>query len=500
MGFTADKEVIDLSTVTLKVETSSKISKLQLNVSAPSYFELVLNSEFASDMQAPLFADLRFEMLDIKWLEKFEPAFAGTHGKFKLNLQATGNRLQPKVAGNFALQNGTIRILPTGLKLQQLEGNIFSEDASSLVKLDAFVSSQEKRISVAGNISLDEEEDYPYLLTINGTDFPIVRTADVTMDISPELTVNGNTELHRIRGKLTIPLLDVLFSSLPESAVAVSPDVVIIQSKKPGAVHIEDNSETSEFVKDHLDIDVAIILQPDIHIRGFGLDTRLSGEINMNKAAGVAKPLADGQVVLSEGSYKAYGQNLVIEQGRILFAGPVDNPAINVRAYRPNLPVKAGVNVTGNIRQPKLILFSEPSQTESDTLSYIITGRPLTSASGGEASLIAQAALTLGAQESSMLTGQIGEMFNLDEFSVGAGDTVESTSVNASKKLSKDLTFRTAFNPFDEMWTFLLNYRLTDNWSVQTESGVSQGVDLIYSVESSKFKDLYLKILELFKF
>ena len=99
-----------------------------------------------------------------------------------------------------------------------------------------------------------------------------------------------------------------------------------------------------------------------------------------------------------------------------------------------------------------------------------------------------------------MLTGQIGEMFNLDEFSVGAGDTVESTSVNASKKLSKDLTFRTAFNPFDEMWTFLLNYRLTDNWSVQTESGVSQGVDLIYSVESSKFKDLYLKILELFKF
>jgi translocation and assembly module TamB len=237
-----------------------------------------------------------------------------------------------------------------------------------------------------------------------------------------------------------------------------------------------------------------------VPFKGMGIDTRLTGDLKINKPVGLYQPRAEGQVSLTEGSYAAYGQNLEIENGLLLFAGPLDNPGINLRAYRPKLSVKAGVSISGDIRRPKLSLFSEPAQTEADTLSYLITGGPISGASGGEASLIAQAALSLGTNESSVLTSQIQNMFGLDDFSVGGGNTIASTSVSASKRLSPKLTFKSSFNPFDQLWAFFLNYKLTDNWSVQTESGLTQGADIIYSIESNTFHDLYEQFWGFIKF
>ena len=241
-------------------------------------------------------------------------------------------------------------------------------------------------------------------------------------------------------------------------------------------------------------MDINVSLGPDIHIQGFGLNTKLAGDINVVKPVGVYQPRGEGFVNLSEGSYRAYGQNLVIEKGQLQFAGPLDNPGINVRAYRPNLKVHPGVQVVGNIRQPKLSLYSESGLSEADTLSYLITGRPITGASNEEANLLAQAALTLGTRESTVLASEIENLFGLEEFNVGTGNTYQSTTVSGTKRLSPNLTFSPSFNPFDQLWTFILNYQLTDHWSVQTESGVSQAGDIMYSIETNKVSELFRNI------
>ncbi|MEQ8289833.1 MAG: translocation/assembly module TamB domain-containing protein [Gammaproteobacteria bacterium] len=500
IGFADEVELVDLSRATVAAEFGNTSRKVALALVAPSYFDLDMSAQIASAMDAPLAADLKLRLPDIRWLEKVEPALTGTNGEFDLVLNAFGSMQQPRVKGAFLLKNGGISVLPLGLHIDTFKGDIRSSDNNNLVLFDTLLESRGEKLQAKGDVKLDMDAGYPYRFSINGEHFPLVRTADLSMDISPELSLSGDMSLHKVRGQIWIPLLDLRVSTLPESAVSISPDVIIVQSREAGAIHVQEANGNNEFVKNQLDIDVGVLLEPEIHLSAFGLDTRLKGDIRISKPQGVAQPRAQGQVTVTEGRYKAYGQNLQIEEGRILFAGPIDNPALNVRAFRPELEVKAGVNVTGSIRQPKLTLYSEPLQTEADTLSYIITGRPLGAASGGEASLIAKAALSLGAQESSMLTGQIAEMFNLDEFSVAAGDTVESTSLNASKKITRDLTFKTAFNPFDQFWSFLLNYKLTENWSVQSETGLRQGADIIYSIESNKFKELYRKFLDLLSF
>ena len=49
-------------------------------------------------------------------------------------------------------------------------------------------------------------------------------------------------------------------------------------------------------------------------------------------------------------TYTAYGQRLTIERGKLYFDGPLDNPGLDVLALRKNLPVEAGVEVTGTVR------------------------------------------------------------------------------------------------------------------------------------------------------
>ncbi len=499
-GYDSEPEYIDINTASLKLNTNNSQRELDIKLNSKDYFDFSFTGSMQGKSNHALQGKLDLVFENIEWLQNIEPNLTGSKGKFQTSVDVSGTFQAPKINGDFALKNGLVNILPIGLSLDKIQGQIKSDDIGSQLQINSILGSNDKVLSMLGYISLNAEKNYPYQFTISGENFPVIRTADVTMDVSPDIKLFGTKNEHNIRGPLTVPLLDMLISSVPESAVSLSPDVVVIQSKQTDAKIIKDGDDSNDFVKNHIDLDVDVFLKPDIHVKGFGLDTRLTGDIKITKPFGLFQPRAEGQVTLTDGSYAAYGQNLKIENGRLLFAGPLANPQINLRAYRPKLSVKAGVSISGDIRRPKLSLFSEPVQSEADTLSYLITGGPISGASGGEASLIAQAAFSMGTQESSVLTNQIKNMFGLDDFSIGGGNTIDSTAVSASKRLTQKLTFKSSFNPFDQLWAFFLNYKLTDNWSVQTESGVKQGADIIYSVESNTFSDLYKRFIDIISF
>ncbi|WP_337230607.1 translocation/assembly module TamB domain-containing protein, partial [Proteus terrae] len=77
---------------------------------------------------------------------------------------------------------------------------------------------------------------------------------------------------------------------------------------------------------------------------------------------------------IPKGQFKAYGQDLQVRKGQILFSGPVDQPYLNIEAIRnpENTAnnVIAGVRVTGLADKPKVDIFSEPAFTQQEALSY----------------------------------------------------------------------------------------------------------------------------------
>jgi len=89
-------------------------------------------------------------------------------------------------------------------------------------------------------------------------------------------------------------------------------------------------------------------------------------------------PVANGSFAVT-GEIKAYGQLLEVTDGRVNFSGrPADNPFLNVRAEREiygNTQVtKAGVHVTGTVKQPDLEVYTVPMTTRERALTLLVTG------------------------------------------------------------------------------------------------------------------------------
>src|SRR3546814_3565330 len=79
------------------------------------------------------------------------------------------------------------------------------------------------------------------------------------------------------------------------------------------------------------------------------------GSVEAIEQPGIATR-ARGEINLVDGHYKAYGQDLTIETGKLIFSGgPVTEPALEVRATRkPTEDVAVGLYVRGDRKSTRL--------------------------------------------------------------------------------------------------------------------------------------------------
>ncbi len=420
---------------------------------------------------------------DISWIAEFVPELSGTNGKLELASTINGTLEAPHGSARLRLTSGALQVPDIGLVLTSLETQVSGN--SKALDIAASLGAGNGTLTVQGRAFIDNEERR-YDLDLAGSNFPLVRIPEAEADISPELNLAGDTKTLDVSGTLLVPRVMIDVKRLPNSAVGVSEDQIILNGDNSAG----DGHRAGSFLTDSVSGKVAVRLGNDISINGFGLASKLSGNLDWSKQRGSELGRANGVITIDEGVFKAYGQNMHIENGRLHFVGPVDNPRLTLQAVRPDLPVKAGVNVSGTVRTPKISLFSVPAMSDSNTLSYIVTGRAIDDASAGDASVLTQAALSLGAEQSAVVTNQIRNTFGLDELSVAAGTTARDTSFVAGKRLSPKLSVRTGFNPFDQLWSFFLNYKLTQRWSIEAESGERQGADLLYNIEGERLRDL----------
>ncbi|MCK7491226.1 MAG: translocation/assembly module TamB domain-containing protein [Comamonadaceae bacterium] len=102
--------------------------------------------------------------------------------------------------------------------------------------------------------------------------------------------------------------------------------------------------------------------------------------------------------------------------------GPLDNPGLNVVALRKNLPVEAGVSVTGTVLNPVVKLVSEPNVPDPEKLSWIVLGRGQDQAGGGDSALLLSAAGAILGGQSGGMSRQLANSLGLDQIAVTSGE------------------------------------------------------------------------------
>ncbi len=300
-----------------------------------------------------------------------------------------------------------------------------------------------------------------------------MNTPEVQLLISPNVEVTVTGERIVLDGEVRIPQANIHLREIPETAVPISKDVVFVGpavEPQPSKVPVAGR--------------VRLVLGDDVSFRGFGFTANLTGSILAIEEPG--KPTAGtGELVIREGGYKAYGQNLTIDPGRVIFGGgPIDNPGLDVRAYRvASDSVIAGLLIKGTLKAPEVTLFSQPTMAESEALSYLILGRPLSEASKTEGNAVTKAAESLGLRGGNFLARRIATTVGLDEARIETGGKLDQAALIAGKYLSPKLYVSYGIGLFDHVSTFRVRYLLSSRWTLVGETGRETGTDLLYRIE-----------------
>jgi translocation and assembly module TamB len=145
--------------------------------------------------------------------------------------------------------------------------------------------------------------------------------------------------------------------------------------------------------------------------------------------------------------------------------------------------IVAGVLIEGEVQAPKISLFSEPAMEDSDILSYIITGQPLSAASEKDGKLLTNAAASLGLLGGEKLAKEIGENFGIDEIKIQTDHTTRDTSLLLGKYLSSDFYVGYAIGIGNAVDTLQIQYKLTEQWVLKTKSGEQQSAEILFTIE-----------------
>lgn len=226
---------------------------------------------------------------------------------------------------------------------------------------------------------------------------------------------------------------------------------------------------------------VQVDLGRQLRLRGRGLDTRLAGVLAVSAPAG--RLALNGQVSAVDGSYAAYGQKLEIERGVVAFAGPAENPRLDILAVRPNLDVTVGVLIGGTAQAPRVRLYSEPEMSDYDKLSWLVLGRASDGLARADTALLQRAAVALLAGENESPDAALLSQLGLDELSVRQQDSgqVQETVVTLGKQLSRRwyVGYERGVNSTTGTWQLI--YRAAQRFTLRAQSGADNSLDAIWT-------------------
>ncbi|TMN83884.1 MULTISPECIES: translocation/assembly module TamB domain-containing protein [unclassified Pseudoalteromonas] len=380
------------------------------------------------------------------------------------------------------LLNGELNINDINLEGEQLP--IALQKSNINILFDKTTATIEGNLNdnQGGNVKLNGDVDWqgeqPEVnVNVQGEQFFVRAQQGVTFKISPDLKIGLANNALKLAGEVVVPYGRITIEELPEGAVQVSDDEIIVDQK----------TETNEKVPFDYDIDLNVIVKNDVKVESFGLESKVAGDLAIKMSQGVPI-IATGELNLINGTYLAFGQNLIIRTGQVGFSGSIEHPYLNIKAIRNPANtangVIAGVTLTGNVKQPTLKLFSEPAMDQAHTLAYLLNGQPLGEGEGASSNaMLAQLLLSQGVSRSEGVVSKVGETFGLSDVSLSSSGSGDSTKVEISGYVAPTLQVKYSVGVFESLSEVAIRYQLLSQLYIEVTSGLYQNVDVLYKFD-----------------
>jgi translocation and assembly module TamB len=391
--------------------------------------------------------------------------FAGleeVRGQINGEGRISGPLIKPAVEGEVALTGGEISdpSLPTGLEDMEVAVTLKGYEADISGRWKGNERSSGQIDGRAGWGSAPEVD-----LKITGKRLPFQYDPYANVEIEPDLNIVFGPDGLAISGELAVPRGSIEINSLPEQAVSVSDDEVIV------------GVERQESPPLALDMNVTVVVGRDqVSFNGFEVTGNLDGTLRIGNDMDTR-----GALRLQDGRYEAYGQELELRRARLQFTGPLSEPYLDIEAIRRVDTVVAGIRLTGPVSQPRTEIFSEPDMPQTDALSYLVLGRAPGAQGGGDESQMRNAAISLGLNQAAGVTRGLGEELGIKQLTLEAEGSGDEASVVASGYLTEDLSLRYGVGIFEPITSVALRYDLGRYFYLEAASGLAASLDIFYT-------------------
>jgi translocation and assembly module TamB len=395
-------------------------------------------------------------------------------GMLNANLRLGGNAVKPLVYGRMALDK--VRVQGHWMPFDMTEGRLAMNFDGMTSTLEGLVSTTHGQLNLSGDADWRDINAWRARIAAKGDKLRVTVPPMIRIDVSPDLIFEATPQLFSLNGSVDIPWARITVQDLPESAVGVSSDEVMLDDQlkpiQPKTASIPINSN------------LMIHVGNDVRLDAFGLKARLKGDLKVvqdKNGLGL-----NGQIDIPSGRFHAYGQDLIVRKGQLMFSGPPDQPLLNLEAIRnPDSTeddVTAGVRVTGLADAPKLEVFSDPAKSQQEALSYLLRGQGLGS-SGADGNAMTSMLIGMGVAQSGQLVGKIGEAFGVSNLALDTQGVGDSSQVVVSGYVLPGLQVKYGVGIFDSLATLTLRYRLMPKLYLEAVSGLDQALDLLYQFE-----------------
>jgi translocation and assembly module TamB len=465
--------------VTLKADPARLNGELRLDAAARGLIAGRMSADRSTPQMSdwPMRGQLQMATGELGFITLYAPDIDRASGHFDANLSFEGTLGEPRASGVVKLSGAELDFYTLNLALRQLEAE------ARLVSNNLQFSSKAR--AGAGSLTssgqLEWRNGLPYGdIRLGGENLRLVDVPEARIDASPDLDFRIDGRDILVKGEVKVPLARIQPADLT-NAVLPSADEVLV-------------GPTEQVEKDPFRItsEITMTLGEKVTISTYGLSGHVTGSIT-ERTQPDEPTRATGELQVKDGQYTALARKLDIERGRLIFSGGLlEDPGVDIRAVKEFPDVKAGVNVRGTLREPRLSFFSEPSVPQSQIVSLILAGGSFDSAQSAERAGTPQARNEVAGQAAALLASQLGGKLGIPDISVESdfdnsfGQTSDQqigTSLVLGKYLSPRLYMSYGISLTESINTIKMRYTLNDRWTIRTEAGKERSADLVYTIE-----------------
>ena len=469
--------------VYLKLNANEKLLSSQLEVAlARDKGQLDLNLEVSNPTSTKaLKGNLRLNNLALDLFSKVTGSVNSLNGEANANLSVSGSLEKPLIFGDVKLKGDAQPRYNVG-SVDDFEFNVNAKGSVGDLKGSFTINETKAYLNGSldwtdkayGNLNFNAQNLHLFLLSFG----------------EAMVNVNTNAELDdhlKIKGNISIPKGLIKFNSFGNSGVTPSEDEIFVD-EQTNLRQVLTNLKSQELNND-LEIDVKVSLGDELKVNAMGLKADAKGFLNIQKSSTQNQIQGLGKLYLDNGRVDLYGHKFIVNKANANFVGSLDAPQLEAEVVVDPSTVEnnvvAGVQVYGTAKKPQITLFSKPTMSENEIVSYLLYGHGLEKnvQNNNSDNSSSQLLMTLGLGTTTGLLNSIVGVFGMDGVQLGSSGNGDDTQVELQTYLTNKIRLSYGYGVFNSVNEFKLRYELLRRLYVELVSSLDQSVDLIYSFD-----------------